>query len=354
MAKAWKDNPWETGGECGGVPTVYVDTGSRMDAVKRMDGKERLVACYEWPDTQKSVKARIKSRYRALGFGDIDKRGTAIIVRELVDADQVLPPAKEPTLPYTPAALAEQYGRAMAGLRECIRFGAMLVEIEASLCSQTSHNRGNQHTGAIGNSGTLKAWLKVNCPRVSYGWAMKYKRLAEGLRERFNVSAKVPLSLAIPAADADAATIVPGDVPQQKLAQVNKKVAKFLDGKTAWQLEFEFGLRGPKKPEQGEGDDEDGGGEPKRLGGRREGAGRKPLTLTETAAAIGADPIIARERLVGLIDGLRRAALDDDAFGALPDREIEALVLSVSDVVRRGREILAGRRSAKPKSAKSV
>ena len=204
-----------------------------------------------------------------------------IVVREVVAPDQVLPPQQggaggvnaaagtgyagdADALPHTPAALAEQYGRAMAGLRECIRFGAMLVEVESCLSRQTARHA-NQH------GENLKAWMAANCPAVDYGWALKYKRLAEGMREACNIPARVPLSLAIPPAEGAAAPVAAG-VPEKRLARINREVAAFLDGKTARQLEFTFGLREPPKP----------------TGGSREGAGRPSARQADSVTRAGA------------------------------------------------------------------
>lgn len=165
-----------------------------------------------------------------------------IIVRECVDACAVLPPDSGAVLPHTPQALTEQYNRAMAGLRECLRFGAMIVEIDAGLKRAAR----NQYT-----EDTLSAWLTANCPEVNYAWAMKYKRLAEGLRNKFNLSDKVTLSLAITTADG-----TPADDPEvvsaKRAEKVRKEVDAFLAGKTAWQLEFAFGLRTPAAPKGGD------------------------------------------------------------------------------------------------------
>jgi len=243
-----------------------------------------------------------------------------VVMCERLEADQVLPPGGVPELPHTPTALSAQYRLAMDGLRECLKFGAMLAEVEESLDRSLSR----QTTGQItGREGGLKTWLAANCPEVDYGWALKYKRLAEGVREACALPAAVPLSLAISEGEADG-------VNTKKLGKARAEVAAFLEGKTARQLEFAFGLRASA---------------PK--GGAREGAGRKRLTLGEVASALGADPELARKRLVPMVAGLRRACLDDDAFGALPDREVEALVAALSDVCRHGREILETRKNQK-------
>lgn len=159
-----------------------------------------------------------------------------VVVREMLDAAQILPPAPAEALPHTPEAVAAQYRLAMDGLRECLRFGAMLAEVEESLHRSLSR----QTTGQIiGREGGLKSWLDANCPEVDYGWALKYKRLAEGVAEACALPATVPLSLAMGAEPADG-------VSPKKLGKARAEVAAFLEGKSARQLEFAFGYRDAK------------------------------------------------------------------------------------------------------------
>gem|GEM_PF-2469512 len=180
---------------------------------------------------------------------------------------------------HTAQAVSEQYRRAVSGLLEGIRFGAMLLDLQDSLiiCRDKFSSffaHGGDRRGGTG----VKEWLSEHCPEVDYGWAMKFKRLAEGVLEHCKVPAEVPLALALPqpyglelyapsaggntpgrdtglplsegglggapfgkgaAEDAEVA----GD---KRLAKVRREVALFLEGKSARQLEFEFGHREPK------------------------------------------------------------------------------------------------------------
>ena len=154
---------------------------------------------------------------------------------------------------------------------------------------------------------------------MNYKTAYGYMCAAEGLRREARLADGVPL-LAMMGMDA---------IPEARAERLRQRVQKVIAESTLGLLRE--AAREPTDPK----------------GGAREGAGRKKMTLADVAAQLGADPELARRRLVPLVGGLRRACLDDDAFGALPDREVEALVVSLSDVCRRGREILEARKNRK-------
>ena len=66
-----------------------------------------------------------------------------------------------------------------AFVREAVRFGAMLIEVEASL--STVVDKLTSKRGRIGegrpNCG-LETWLSTNCPEINYKTAMSYKSMA--------------------------------------------------------------------------------------------------------------------------------------------------------------------------------
>jgi hypothetical protein len=47
-----------------------------------------------------------------------------------------------------------------------------------------------------------------------------------------------------------------------------------------------------------------------------------------------------------LLDSTRRWVLDEDGLGDLPDEVLDAWLVSMGDVIRRGREIQSGRKAA--------
>jgi hypothetical protein len=158
--------------------------------------------------------------------------GKEVIVRERMEASQVLPP--EAATPYTPDVVTAQYKRAVAGALEMVRFGAMLVEIDTSLTRETRN-------GCIQDGDTLKGWLEANCPDVNYKTAMRFKALAEGVQRSCNVPAKVPLSLAMPKDDGTFNVPDESPIPFQKLKKIQQEVWSLVEGKSARQLQFAFG-----------------------------------------------------------------------------------------------------------------
>ena len=79
--------------------------------------------------------------------------------------------------------LASQYEKVESAkgafVREAVRFGAMLIEVEASILprqnAKTNKANGNRYTG--GREG-LETWLSTNCPEINYKTAMSYKSMA--------------------------------------------------------------------------------------------------------------------------------------------------------------------------------
>jgi len=161
--------------------------------------------------------------------------GKEIIVREQLEASQVLPP--EAATPYAPDVVTAQYKRAVAGALEMVRFGAMLVEIDMALSA------GGQDPNGRRGEESLHGWLEANCPDVNYKTAMKFKYLAEGVQRSCNVPAKVPLSLAMPGPDGE--PVMPPDgqspIPHGKLKKLQLEVWALVEGKSARQLQFAFG-----------------------------------------------------------------------------------------------------------------
>ena len=64
-----------------------------------------------------------------------------------------------------------------AFVREAVRFGAMLIEVEDRvLPRQNSRTRGNRYSTTEGAN--LETWLSTNCPEINYKTAMSYKSMA--------------------------------------------------------------------------------------------------------------------------------------------------------------------------------
>lgn len=160
--------------------------------------------------------------------------GKEVIVRERMEASQVLPP--EAATPYAPDVVTAQYKRAVAGALEMVRFGAMLVEIDMALAA------GGQDPNGRRGEESLHGWLEAHCPDVNYKTAMKFKYLAEGVQRSCNVPAKVPLSLAMPGPDGEPVMPPEGQspIPHGKLKKLQQEVWALVEGKSARQLQFAF------------------------------------------------------------------------------------------------------------------
>jgi len=90
--------------------------------------------------------------------------------------------------------------------------------------------------------------MDENCPEIHYKTAMRYKTLAAGLQSMFKIPAKLPLTLALPEPDGTVKGYVPDNinVSTQRVEQIQTQVWEMVNGKSARQLMFDFGLAEPK------------------------------------------------------------------------------------------------------------
>jgi hypothetical protein len=158
-------------------------------------------------------------------------------MKNKTDKAELLPPEnKAIQTSHTPSDVTAQYRRAISGTLEMLRFGAMLVEIDADLRREIKN-------GCIQNGATIKGWLESNCPDINYKTAMRFKHLADGLQREFNIPAKVSLLSALP--EADGTTLVPASVQESKrnkVMDIQAEIWEFVQGKSARQLLFDFGM----------------------------------------------------------------------------------------------------------------
>lgn len=170
------------------------------------------------------------------------------------------------------ATLTTQYRKAVNGLYEAYRFGQMLAQVKARLeaalgdaargTAEISH--GDRAIVGGWNAGTgLKAWLAEHCPEINYSTARRFLAIAE------------KTNAALAAAPAEGASEPWGEAPCASAgvegaaqAPSEQAVRDFLEGKSQRAV--------------------------LRLGGKREGAGRKPK---DWAAALGESPMVAMKRL---------------------------------------------------------
>ncbi len=121
--------------------------------------------------------------------------------------------------------LGEQYQRAVGGIWEVVKFGAMLAHLRDSLIDAAKQK--HDGSGRYADGEGLKAWLDVNCPDISRRNAYRFMAIAEGLREELHVPERVDLVALL---TADHTTLEP------KLLKHRSKIADFLEGKSQRQL----------------------------------------------------------------------------------------------------------------------
>lgn len=164
-----------------------------------------------------------------------------------------------------PAALSAQYARASAATREILLFGAMLLAVKRALPT---------HVFDTATTPSLKSWLAENCPEIPYNTARAYMNLAAGLvatLELATVQDALPALLSAPE----------GTLPDA-LAGERQRIDEALSGKSARQLEFDFGIRSAA---------------PKTHGGARAGAGRPSKSLLDEQVKIDSffgDDVLSR------------------------------------------------------------
>ena len=171
------------------------------------------------------------------------------------------------------AQLQDQYRKAISGTREILIFGSMMMQLGSLLSSQKALNGNNQFTP---RDNTLKGWIETNCPSINYNVAYSFYNLAKGLREALSIPLTTDIHRLLTAAPA---------ALSKKEAKIRELIDGAIDGKSARQLEFDFGIRKARTT-------------PAAMGGAREGAGRKPHSLTREQLEI--DCFFSKEALGAL------------------------------------------------------
>ena len=84
----------------------------------------------------------------------------------------------------TPEALSRQWDRVHDSLDEMVRFGMLIVDLDAHVDNSLIVKRdeyGNPYI--VGRMPGVKGWLAERCPHIGYKTAMRYKSLAEKARK---------------------------------------------------------------------------------------------------------------------------------------------------------------------------
>lgn len=166
------------------------------------------------------------------------------------------------------AQFTELFDEAIGGVRKMLIFGAYTHQLAATLELQICH--GGSHEG-----NTLKRWVEENCPHIPYNTAYAMYRMARGMCETLSLPVGIDIFLLM---------ISPVDSLSKKEAKLRALIDNSIAGKSARQLEWDFNIRKQR---------------PALLtsGGAREGAGRKPKSLTREQAEIEAffsDEVLGR------------------------------------------------------------
>lgn len=129
--------------------------------------------------------------------------------------------------------LSDQYGRAIGGLMEVVKFGAMMLRLREYLVpARGEGNINNLHKRGEG----LDGWLKAHCPTISNGTAYRFMSIAEGLLREFEIGRKVDLFELL---SADRAQLAPA------LLRKRAEITNFLEGKSQRQLLLSLGMGSP-------------------------------------------------------------------------------------------------------------
>ena len=199
-------------------------------------------------------------------------------------------------------AVSSQWTKASQGLMEILKFGALMVKADQGLSHPNS--RGGNYKGR-----TLKGWLSEHCPEVNYKTAHGYKEAALGLAAAAGLAEDFPLL-----------SLMEGEAAfTEELQAAHDSVMQILATASIAFLKTKS-----------------------RRGGARLGAGRPVSTPPDPMEVVAEAMRCAAE----LLDSLRRWVIDEDGLGNLPGDVLDTWLVSIGDVVRRGREIQSGRKAA--------
>lgn len=140
---------------------------------------------------------------------------------------EVLPPGSIDVPPDLAVRLESAYLEAVSGMQKVIIFGLLCVEAK----DMVPH-------------GQFQKWIEANCPRISYRTARKFKQLTEAILE----------SLDPKMARAGHFAVKPENLfkPNQRsfpkeVLEFRQAILEIIENKSQHQLEFEFGIRKPRK-----------------------------------------------------------------------------------------------------------
>jgi hypothetical protein len=121
------------------------------------------------------------------------------------------------------AQLTEQYGRAIGGMTEVLKFGAMMMMLRQHIDSTRGVDRdGGKKSGAKYDADTgVKAWLKRFAPEIKHATAYRFLHVAESVMAAFAVPAKISF--------VELATTPAAELPE-KLQRKQTELREFANG----------------------------------------------------------------------------------------------------------------------------
>jgi hypothetical protein len=130
--------------------------------------------------------------------------------------------------------LTAQYDKAISGLLEQVKFGAMMLTKEKAL---SMRGRGGPDIKGDG----LKGWLEKHCPKIHISTAWRFKACAEAVKEELQIGDRTDMSRLLGSA---------AEALNPKEQRVRKHIESFLAGKSQRQLllDFRVGTDTDKKP----------------------------------------------------------------------------------------------------------
>ena len=136
--------------------------------------------------------------------------------------------------------LTEQYHRAVGGMREVLRFGAMMLQLRENLFT-----REQVSVGGRGNKDGISLWLSEHAPEVNRTTAYRFMHVAEAVAAQFKAPAKVSFI--------ELATKPAAELPA-KLREKQLELFEFIDGTSqrSWLDTFKPRNAGGYRPRKGE------------------------------------------------------------------------------------------------------
>ena len=143
------------------------------------------------------------------------------------------------------AQLTDQYHRAVGGMREVLKFGAMMIQLREHLATVVQVRT---TAGQFGEKeqGSIKRWISDNAPDVKPGTAFRFMHVAEAVAAQFKAPAKISF--------VDLATKPAEELPE-KFREKQLELFEFIEGTSqrSWLDHFKpRATAGGYRPRKGE------------------------------------------------------------------------------------------------------